>query len=198
MDATYINATTFSVEEDKTDEFLINRRLKLDCDGYKYASVVSSSFTTVTTVTIDESVLTVDLVEVFYSVIKPGLDGNLSDHFHTTIEGDGGYIEPGKTTFIDLNDTPITFSGEQGKYLKVNDDENAIEFMTINGGSGAQTFLDLSDTPSTFSGDEDNYLVVNSTGSGIRFKGPTILYGTGDPPDASGYEDGTVYFKYNN
>jgi len=59
-------------------------------------------------------------------------------------------------------------------------------------------FVDLTDTPTTYIGSEDKYLVVSSTGSGINFKGPIILYGTGNPPTASNYDEGTVYFKYTN
>jgi len=117
MEATYINTNSFSIEEDRTTEFLANRRLKLDCstDGIKYASVVSSSFSTSTTVVIDEHVLTSNLVDVLYSVVKPGTDGNLPNHYHSSAEGDGGLIDV-ELSFLDLMDTPTTYSG--GSYLR--------------------------------------------------------------------------------
>lgn len=117
MEAIYISANSFSVIEDKTDELLENRRLKFDCgiDGLMYASVVSSGFSTVTTVVIDEDILTTNLEDVLYGVVKPGTQGNLPSHFHTDAEGDGGYIST-SSTFLELTDTFTTYSG--GNYLR--------------------------------------------------------------------------------
>jgi len=117
MEATYISTNSFSVLEDRTAEFIENRRLKIDCgvDGLKYATVVSSSFSTLTTVVIDESILTSNLVDVLYSVVKSGADGNLPNHYHSSVEGDGGPINI-ELSFVDLIDTPTTYSG--GSYLR--------------------------------------------------------------------------------
>lgn len=50
---TYINATTFSVSGDKTSDFQVNRRLKLSVTaGTVYGYIVSSAYTTLTTVVI--------------------------------------------------------------------------------------------------------------------------------------------------
>jgi len=41
----------------------------------------------------------------------------------------------GRTKFINLDDTPTSYSGQAGKFLKVNDDENALEFTSsVDGG----------------------------------------------------------------
>ena len=60
MNATYISANTFSVTGDQSSDFNIGRRLKCDCgvDGIKYTTILSSSYSSVTTVIIEESVLT--------------------------------------------------------------------------------------------------------------------------------------------
>ena len=201
MDAVYVLSNTFTVANDHTGEFISGRRVKLNCssDGLKYSTISSSSCSgSNTTIIIDENELTSNLISVAYGVVQPGEDGSLPNYIHSSAEGTGGLID---TTFIGSTDTPATFSGAQGKYLKVNSGENGLEFTTISGGSGSsgsQTFTDLTDTPTTYLGSEDKYVVVNSTGSGIEFKEPIIIYGTGDPPDASGYDEGTVYFKYTN
>ena len=155
MDAIYISDNSFSVDEDKTSEFVVNRRLKLDCgvDGFKYASVFSSVFSTITTVTIDESVLTSNLIDVLYSVVKPSDEGNLPNHYHSTVEGDGGSL-----SFVGLSDTPDTYIGTLGKHAQ-------------STGSGvvwvSPTFLELTDTPSTYSGSA----YLRSTSSGIVYDG---------------------------
>ncbi len=45
------------------------------------------------------------------------------------ISGGGG---GGSATFVGLSDTPSNFTGDQGKYLKVNSSGNAVEFDTLN------------------------------------------------------------------
>jgi len=155
MDAVYVSSSSFTVIDNRVDEFIFGRRVKLNCgvDGLKYSTILSSSYSDLnTTVIINENEITSNLISVAYGVVQPGDSGSLPDHIHSSAEGTGGLID-----FIDLNGTPTTFSGAQGKYL-----------------------------------------VVNSTESGIDFKGPIILYGTGDPPSASNYDEGTVYFKYTN
>jgi len=170
MEATYISGNSFSVTGARTDEFLANRRLKLDCgiDGIKYASVVSSAFTSVTTVIIDESVLTANLAEVFYSILKPGEQGNISDHFHTNTEGDGGYIAEPVTSFTGLIDTPSTYSGTVGFYTRstgsgIDFVDASEEFVPWNFGSG------------TISGTGDIYCNDIYTSSGTVYIGELKL-----------------------
>lgn len=47
---------------------------------------------------------------------------------------DGTITSAGTTTFLGLTDTPSTYSGQAGKFPKVNAGETALEFVTIPGG----------------------------------------------------------------
>jgi len=196
MEATYLSNNSFSVVGNRTDELILNRRVKLDCgvDGIQYASIVSSTFTSVTVVIIDENVLTANLVTMLYSVIKPGVHGNIADHYHTITEGDGGYIT--NEEFVPWNFGTGTISGTgdiycndiytssgtvhigglklssaDGEHLLVNDEE----LSSSGGSSDVQSFLDLNDTPTTYSGNVGMYMV--STASGIDFVSPTSTSG---------------------
>jgi hypothetical protein len=172
MDALYVSSNSFKVSGDETSEFITNRRVKIDCgvDGVVIASVVSSSYaTTDTTVVIDENTLTSNLNSVLYSVVKPGQEGNISSHSHSSDEGEGGELDI-PMTLVGLTDTPNTYSGTYGRYL-------------VSTGSGtvfkdilelSTTFLDLDDTPATYSGTEGYYL--QSTGSGTIW---ATISGTG-------------------
>jgi len=131
-----------------------------------YASTVSATFTTDTVVSIDENIVTANLIEVWYSVVKPGQDGNLPDHFHSNTEGDGGYIIPTVEptyTFLDLTDTPSTYSGTES--MQVISTGSGIIWSEISSDSGA--FIDLIDTPTTYSGIEGGY--IRTTSSGLNF-----------------------------
>ncbi len=81
--ATYIAANSFSVSGDMTSsDFPINIRVKADCgaDGFKYGTVSSSAFSSVTTVTLvmdAANSLTANLVGVFHSADEPA---SLPDH----------------------------------------------------------------------------------------------------------------------
>jgi len=139
MEATFNSTNSFNVDGDKTAEFLENRRIKLDCgeDGIRYASIISATFTSSTLITIDEAAATVNLIEVWYSVVKPGLEGNLPDHFHSTTEGDGGYITSSSGlvyNFLDLTDTSSTYSGTENMYAQSTG--SGVEWATITVTSG--------------------------------------------------------------
>jgi hypothetical protein len=142
--ATYVSANSFTVVSDKTLEFVNGRRLRLDCqgDGIKFAGVVSSSYSSPnTTVIIDESTLTSNLSDVLYGVVSPGDIGSLPNHYHTTSEGDGGYLPPASgTTFIDHVDTPSSYN--DGKYLIST--SNSIDFTSVL--SGTELYIDGSAT----------------------------------------------------
>jgi hypothetical protein len=69
-------------------------------------------------------------------------------------------------SLIGLSDTPTTYSGAEGKYLRAT--ASGTEWATVSGGTGgASTFLDLTDTPTTYSGADGKYLRVTS--SGVEF-----------------------------
>jgi hypothetical protein len=76
--------------------------------------------------------------------------------------------------FLSLQDvTPISFAGNQGRVVKVNDAATALEFGVLASGSPTYTtFIALSDTPATFAGskgDAGKTLVVGSDGVSITF-----------------------------
>ena len=69
--------------------------------------------------------------------------------------------------FTDLQDTPVSYTGNGGKIISVKADETGVEFSDApSGGSGASTFLELSDTPAAFTADK--WLKVNAAGDGIE------------------------------
>lgn len=97
-------------------------------------------------------------------------------------------------TFLDLTDTPGSYTGQTGKFLSVNVAENALEFVTaatfpsftgnagkylvVNGtATGVEwvpltlvtTFLGLSDTPSSFTGQGNKLVAVNSGATALQF-----------------------------
>ena len=105
MNVTYVSANSFLVSEDKTSEFVTDRRVKLNCgtDGIKYATVVSSSYSSPnTTVTINENTLTNKLVSVLYGIIQPGEYGSLPDHTHDGTEGSGGSVTGSDVSIIEI------------------------------------------------------------------------------------------------
>jgi hypothetical protein len=85
----------------------------------------------------------------------------------TETTGAGG----GATTFTGLTDTPANYTGQAGKYIKVNVGEDALEFGTPTGGAG--TYLELTDTPAAY----DNGKYAKSTAAGVVWDDPA---GIGD------------------
>lgn len=121
MDATYINSTKFSITGDATSGFIEGRRVYLDCgsDGVFYSTIVSSTYSDPDTeVTIEDSVLTSNLKDVLYGVVSSGSYGSLPEHYHDGSPGNGGDLNI-PTHLVDLDDTPDTYSGIEGNYLRV-------------------------------------------------------------------------------
>lgn len=77
-----------------------------------------------------------------------------------------GLIDPSMLTaydtFLKLGDTPSSYSGEGGKYVRVNSTPDGLEFVI-------PTFLELSDTPSVYTGEGGKLVQVNSTPDGLEF-----------------------------
>lgn len=165
MDAIYISNNSFKVLSDKTSEFISGRRLKLNCgvDGTIYATVITSSLSgSETIVTIKDGNITPNLIDVLYGVVSPGITGSVPEHTHNGDEGSGGQISFA-SSFLDLTDTPTTYSGS--KYLRTT--SSGIEFVDIEIDNSVDTFLSLADTPTTYSGLSGKYL--KTTSSGIEF-----------------------------
>jgi len=93
--------------------------------------------------------------------------------------------------FLSLQDvTPISFAGNQGRVVKVNDAATALEFGVLASGSPTYTtFIALSDTPATFAGskgDAGKTLMVGFDGVSIDFvqaniSGNYSITGGGNP-----------------
>jgi len=81
---------------------------------------------------------------------------------------------PHSVDFLDLPDTPSSYSGEGGKTVKVNSGATALEFVAVSNPS----FLNLTDTPSSYSGQANKLVAVNSTPNGLEFVDkafPTVI-----------------------
>lgn len=76
LTATYISATSFTVADDKTTDFIPGRALRMDCgtDGIKYGYVAKSSYsspnTSVTLDSTDSEAITSNLATVLFSRFK--------------------------------------------------------------------------------------------------------------------------------
>ena len=145
MQAIYVSANQFRIGTDKTSEFLAGRRIRANCGGsYKYSTVQSSIYSDPDTiVTIEESILTSNLTEVHYGIVNIGEQGSFPKHSHDGNEGTGGEL-----SFSILSDTPTTYSGVSGQYLKTtvsgiefsDDLYTKLEVATISG--SLQTNID--------------------------------------------------------
>lgn len=107
LTATYVDASTFTVSGDYTDEFSTNRRVKADCDtdGIKYSDVEGSSYdggADETTVNIYDSNLTSNLTDVWFGVVAISAsqalplyleEGSLSEYFSADADGDSLHFE---------------------------------------------------------------------------------------------------------
>lgn len=67
-------------------------------------------------------------------------------------------------TFLWLTDTPSDYTGQGGKYVRVNAGADALEFVTL-----ALSFLGLSDTPSDYTGQTGKVPAVNAAEDGLEF-----------------------------
>ena len=90
--------------------------------------------------------------------------------------------------FLSLSDvTPASYTGNQGRVVKVNDAATALEFGAIGEGPSYTTFIALSDSPATYGGSSTYYsLTVNSANSAIVFSANNVtttnsLTGGGNP-----------------
>lgn len=80
------------------------------------------------------------------------------------ISGGGG---GGVTTFVALNDTPSSYTGQGSKFVAVNSGATALEF--VDAPSGTSTFIGLNDTPGSYSGSASQVVQVNGAGNALTF-----------------------------
>lgn len=88
--------------------------------------------------------------------IEPDVDGLV---ISTDVHANGA------TNFLDLTDTPDTFSGRAGRYIAVKSDETGVEFVQPPN----RRFTELTDVPGTYSGNNNRYVRVNTAGNGLEF-----------------------------
>ena len=75
--ATFVSVKSFTIVGDKTEEFLVNRRVRCNCgvDGYKYGTIESSSYSSPSTtigITGRSADLTSNLTNVDYGIVSSG------------------------------------------------------------------------------------------------------------------------------
>ena len=75
-------------------------------------------------------------------------------------------------SFLDLSDTPNSYSGAATQIVRVNAAETALEFVD-------HTFLALEDTPDSYSGAANQMVVVNDAGDGLTFVDAGLGNGSG-------------------
>ena len=119
----FLSIYSFSVVGDKTQEFILGRRVKFlfGQSGVAYSTIDSSVFNHPNTeVTIRDPVLNSSVDQVLYGIVSTSPYGSLPEHGHTENPGDGGLItisgtSVGAVSFLDLLDTPSYF--DDGKFL---------------------------------------------------------------------------------
>ncbi len=82
-------------------------------------------------------------------------------------------------SFLDLNDTPNSYSGQATKIVRVNAGATALEFVD-------PTFLALTDTPSAYTSSGLKLVRVNSGATALEFSSPTFLSLDDTPASFSG------------
>ena len=78
-------------------------------------------------------------------------------------------VQSGATTFTGLTDTPSSYTGQSGKYIKVNSTPDGLEFVD----APTTSFTGLTDTPATYT--SNKILKVNSAGNAIEFADYTFV-----------------------
>lgn len=73
LTATYVNSTTFTLVGDQTSTYEAGRACRVTSSGptYAYATISTSVFTTVTTVTLDDTVVPAGLTDSAVSIVGP-------------------------------------------------------------------------------------------------------------------------------
>ena len=112
----------------------------------------------------------------------------------------GGGGGGGSSTFEDLTDTPSSFIGESGKFVKVNDTEDALEFTTfnVNDALGLQE-VDGEDNCSEFHLQSDkttnSSAFEDSSVNNYSILGSNVIHSTSNPK--AGFGSSSIQFNGN-
>jgi hypothetical protein len=146
--ATYVSANSFTVPSDLTSLYTAGRRLMVvNSSATVYVTVLSSAYTSLTTVTLKESTLSSGTItSVSLGITTAGTDGDIPDHSH-----DGG----GQGGSLNLDLSGIKINADRIANLEtiegINDvpndsftsDDNAHVFDAISTGSAASGQKDI-------------------------------------------------------
>jgi hypothetical protein len=148
LNATFIDATCFTVALDRTLTFVVGRRVKADCgvDGYKFGTIASSVFdgTNSTTVCLTSTSddLTSNLDVVWYGIVGGGAyDQSIPVHSHDGSEGSGGLVDTGCCTSVyyegtEVDGSPfdnVNFIGDNISIDSTSEVANAVDVQVIFG-----------------------------------------------------------------
>jgi len=104
--ATYISADSFSVAGDQTSDFQVGRRVKLTGSSTWYGTILTSVYSSVTTVTLTAASDDIDntLTSVLYGIVSSTeASSSTPIHTHDGDEGSGGQIKAVDIPVVDSN-----------------------------------------------------------------------------------------------
>jgi len=167
--ATYINTTSFSVIGDQTTIFTVGRRIQASVSGGScYATILTSVFSTVTTITVINDSVTLDsgLSTVYYGFLDPTHSSfNVSTATYATTAGTAAACTGNSATATTLSATLAVAKGGTG--------------VTTSTGSGSNV---LSSTPTITS----PVFAGTPTGVGILTSGTVVNSTSGTNIDFTG------------
>ncbi|MBS3648874.1 hypothetical protein KEU06_09670 [Pseudaminobacter sp. 19-2017] len=104
------------------------------------------------------------------------VDGNYLIYLYFSDNG-------GTIPFTSLSDTPVNYSGMKGRFMRVKDTEDGVEFAPA--GASISNFTDLSDTPVDYTGSAGMAVRVNAAGTALTFTNESgSLRDLNDVPDS--------------
>lgn len=123
----FASGTTFTCAGDKTSKFTKDLRLKIvHAGGTTYHNVVSSAYSSATTVTIDGTTLQTPISRVYHSLVSAGSSGaapTITSRFATAINGDTTPAVSGIDVLYLANNPAVIITafdnGTEGQTLRV-------------------------------------------------------------------------------
>ena len=128
------------------------------------------------------------------NIINTGLGTKYLSDNGTYQEVQGG---SGVDTFVELTDTPNSYVGQEGKFIRVNPTATALEFIEGSGG-GVASFTQLNDVPQSYVGQANKFVQVKSDESGLEFLSHTIPTKTSDLTNDSNFVTDSNYIHTDN